>query len=88
MFLAKCEQCGRFIGYNNYVTYTLHGRSQDVDPPDPVFECLKCWDEQEERWRRLTYNISWIKPKIVRNGKTEAYYYVKSTKRSSHDTKM
>lgn len=72
-FLAKCEQCGRFIGYANYVTYTPYGGCLDVDPPDPAFECLKCWDGQEEKWRRLTYNISWTKPMIVRNHQREQY---------------
>lgn len=68
MFFAKCEQCGRFVGFANYVVYTSYGRSQDVDPPDPVFECLKCWDGQEKKWRCLTYDISWIKPVVVRDG--------------------
>jgi len=72
-YFERCEQCGQFVGFANHVVYTPYGRSQDIDPPDPMFECLACWDNQEERWRRLTYNISWIKPVVVRDGKREKY---------------
>lgn len=72
-FLEKCVSCGQFIGYENYVCHTPYGHSGQIDPPDPEFECLTCWDNQEEEWRELTYKISWIKPIVVRNGKREPY---------------
>ena len=70
---ARCEQCGRFVGYANHVIYSPYGGCLDLDPPDPVFECLKCWDEQGEKWRRLTYDISWTKPVIIRDGQRERF---------------
>jgi len=47
-FLERCVSCGQFIGYDNYVRYTLHGHSGQIDPPDPEYACLACWDKQEE----------------------------------------
>jgi len=72
-FFAKCERCGQFIGFANYVIYSPYGSSQDIDPPEPCFECLMCWDGQEEKWRRRTYNVSYIKPRIIRDGQREYY---------------
>jgi len=72
-FFAKCERCGQFIGFKNYVIHSPYGGPRDIDPPEPRFECLKCWDGQEEKWRRLTYNVSYIKPRIIRDGQREYY---------------
>lgn len=73
MYLEKCCNCGRFIGYDNYVVSTPYGGPTDLDPPDEEYECLKCWDDQEEEWRELTYRISYTKPIVVRDGKKTGY---------------
>ncbi len=68
-YALHCGSCGKFVGYQNYVTYTLYGGACDLEPPDPEFECLPCWDEQDNKWRELTRRVSWRGPSIVRNGR-------------------
>jgi len=57
----KCSECGKFIGYNDRgaMTYTPYGGPSDLEPPDELFICKKCWNG---RPRDLTIQIAWIKP--------------------------
>jgi hypothetical protein len=73
MFFEKCVQCGCFVGFKNYVVSAPYGSYGDLEPPDDEYECLRCWDEQDEEWRALTYKVSYIKPVVVRNGVETRY---------------
>lgn len=66
---AKCEECGRFIGFKNYVRYSYYGTYWDIDEPPPEFMCLKCWDIQTPEEITSLAKVCWHKPWIVRNGR-------------------
>ena len=45
MWQLRCGWCGKFIGYNDKeaMTYTNYGSACDLEPPDAIDVCGKCW---------------------------------------------
>lgn len=61
----KCNWCGRFISYGNKdaMTYTNYGSYPDIEPPDAIDVCGRCWllckrkdyyKNPEYIWRTIT----------------------------------
>ena len=60
----RCEECGRFIGFNDKdaITYTYWGNSYDLTPPDARFMCGKCYEGLTEAEVKSLEQATWIKP--------------------------
>jgi len=67
-FWEKCIDCGRIIGFENYMVSSLMGSYGDLEPPEPDFLCLTCWDSYAHKDKNLLYNVSYLKPLIWRDG--------------------
>ena len=59
--LFKCEECGKFIGHKDYeaMVYIPYGNTGDLEPPDELYICGKCWRENPQE---LTIKTAWQKP--------------------------
>ena len=73
MYLERCCNCGRFVGYTNYVVSAPYGGPLDIDPPGHEYLCLRCWDGMSEAGRELHYRVSYLKPLVVRADGEERY---------------
>lgn len=80
---ARCVFCNLFMSYddmaNSSVAYTPYGSSQDYEPPDEEWGHLQCWTDRGEKWRQLTYSVSWCKPMINEDGESFPAYCEEET---------
>ena len=58
--MIRCSYCGKFIGYNGYWSYTPFGSCADLEPPDPVDICQRCYNKIDEQGFELIKKVSWI----------------------------
>lgn len=62
----RCEVDGRFISAKReYLTYTPFGGPLDIEPADPIFMHLRCWDRMSNRERSTIRRISWEGPTVT-----------------------
>ena len=60
----RCEECGRFISYKDAEArqWTYYGNTYDLDPPDPVECCGKCWLKKSDDDLESLKKICWMGP--------------------------
>jgi hypothetical protein len=60
----RCDVCGRFIGPKDTEarTYTYYGSWATMQPPDPIYECGKCWGKRSQEEVKRLDNACWMKP--------------------------
>jgi len=63
----NCVFCGRFISFDNFVSWVPYGDCTMSEPPDEEFACLSCWEACD--YKGLVDRVAWCKPHIVRNGR-------------------
>jgi len=63
-YYIRCGECGRFISTKdeNAVCYTPFGGPTDIDPPEELFICGKCWTNRTSDELDLIKYISWMQP--------------------------
>lgn len=81
--MIRCNECGRFVKWNNHITYTPYGITGVLEPPEPVYlhpECYKKLDKE------LLNRSSWIKPHQVKQKKKEADQGASTIRQVVHGT--
>jgi len=58
--MIRCNYCGRFIGYKTRWNYTPFGGPLDMEPPDDVNICTRCYDGLTEKDIELIKRIAWL----------------------------
>ena len=61
----KCDICSKFMSFNTGYIWTPYGNSTDMEPPDPEYAHIKCYENLSERQKNLIIKTSWIKPVIM-----------------------
>lgn len=60
---VKCHDCGKFCKV--YDRGTMYGGTLDMEPPDEIFWCKKCYDKQVSEPEKVIKGCWWCKPRFV-----------------------
>lgn len=73
VILPNCVVCGRFVGWRkSRIAYTPFGGALDLDPPDPRFMHMACWDKLSDREHEFYRSPSWyFIPASIEEGSDE-----------------
>lgn len=66
--MIRCRECGRFVKWNDHVTYTPYGTIGALEPPEPEYLHPECYKKSD---KGLIDRSSWIKPHHVNQRKNE-----------------
>lgn len=61
--MMRCGWCGQFISYTDKdaMTYIHYGNSFDLEPPDAIDICGKCWNtlSNKRKWYYMHSEYIW-----------------------------
>ena len=58
----NCGECGRFVSWHKNVSYVPYGSSSDLEPPDPEYFHVECYEALDENRKSTIQAISWMGP--------------------------
>ena len=70
--LPNCCECGKWVGWKKgYMTFTPFGSVLDMEPPDPQFMHLSCWEKLDEKHRSYFTKWAWCPAQIIKPGESQ-----------------